>query len=217
MPDRFFALDVVQPAFFLDFFIQLFAHKFLYFVRVMRFRCTTMKVYPVRFNIYLVLFTILLLAAGCKSTSSEDKKVSALRLHIESTAGLPGTCETVSLIRADPVSVTILNNPVLTEADIVAARVLDTTAGFAIEIKLSSTGTLVLEQYTASNPGRHLVIFGQWGEKGTDGRWLAAPLISHRISDGILSFTPDMNRDDAYRLVLGLNNVSKKIAKGTMK
>ena len=50
----------------------------------------------------------------------------------------------------------------------------------------------MLEQYTAANPGRHLVIFGQWGDKLADGRWLAAPLITHRISNGLLAFTPDI-------------------------
>jgi len=180
-----------------------------------------MKVYALRFNIYLALFAALLLGAGCQSANSsggESKKLSALRLHIESNAGpRDTTSQTISLIRADPVSLNIVTTPILTEADIVASRVLDTTAGFAVEVKFSPTGTLMLEQYSASYPGKHFAVFGQWGEKGTDGRWLAAPLISHRITDGILSFTPDMNRDDAYRLVLGLNNVSKKIAKGAMK
>jgi hypothetical protein len=179
-----------------------------------------MNFYAVRFNIYLVLIMGLVLGQGCKSTpkdSKENKEVSALRVHMESVAG-PGTMtQTVSIIRADPVSVTILSGPILTEADVVAARVLDTTAGFAVELQFSSTGTLLLEEYSASNPGKHFVIFGQWGQKGTDGRWLAAPLITHRISDGVLSFTPDMSRDDAYRLVLGLNNVAKKIAKGALK
>ena len=218
--DRFFALDVVQPAFFLNFFVQLFAHKCLYFVRVMRFRYATMNFYSLRFNIYLVLIMGLVLGGGCKSTPKEEKKdkeVSALRIHMESPPGLGDTTQTVSVIREDPVSVTILSAPVLTEADVVAARVLDTTAGFAVELKFSSTGTLLLEEYSASNPGKHFVIFGQWGEKGKDGRWLGAPLITHRITDGILSFTPDMNRDDAYRLVFGLNNVAKKVAKDALK
>ena len=179
-----------------------------------------MNFYTLRFNIYLVLIMGLLAGGGCKSTPKDDKKdkeVSALRIHMESVGGPGDMTQNVSVIRADPVSVTILSSPILTEADVVASRVLDTTAGFAVELKFSSTGTLLLEEYSASNPGKHFVIFGQWGGKGNDGRWLAAPLITHRITDGILSFTPDMNRDDAYRLVFGLNNVSKKIAKDALK
>lgn len=179
-----------------------------------------MNFYALRFNIYLALITSLLLGVGCKSTPKDDKKdkeVSALRVHMESVAGPGNMTQTVSVIRTDPVSVTILSTPVLTESDVVLSRVLETSAGFAIELKFSSTGTLLLEEYTAANPGKHFVIFGQWGEKGDDGRWLAAPLLTHRITDGVLSFTPDMSRDEALRLVKGLNNVSQKIAKDALK
>jgi hypothetical protein len=36
-----------------------------------------------------------------------------------------------------------------------------------------------------------------------------APLITGRMHDGILSFTPDMSRDEATNFVQGLNNVAK--------
>jgi hypothetical protein len=67
-----------------------------------------------------------------------------------------------------------------------------------------------LEQFTAGNPGKHLVIFGQWGKTVADGRWLAAPLITRRIPDGVLAFTPDASRAEADQLVLGLNPKAKK-------
>jgi hypothetical protein len=43
-----------------------------------------------------------------------------------------------------------------------------------------------------------------------DCRWLAAPVISHRIGDGVLVFTPDATREEAEEIALGLNNVAKK-------
>ena len=89
--------------------------------------------------------------------------------------------------------------------------------GFAIEIKFDENGTWLLEQYSAANPGRHFVIFGQWSEKLADGRWLAAPLITHRIGDGVLAFTPDCSREEADQLVLGLNNAAKEIHKNDAK
>jgi hypothetical protein len=76
---------------------------------------------------------------------------------------------------------------------------------------------LMLEQYSAANPGRHFVIFGQWGDKLVNGRWLAAPLITHRISNGVLAFTPDITRAEADQLVLGLNNAAAKVHKGMFK
>ena len=181
-----------------------------------------MKVYPSGFNIYLALFAAVALLAGCqthKTAVKEDKQVSALRVYIESNPDTAGMSQTVSVLRSDPVSVTIMHDPILSESQIVAARVLDAPAGagFAVEVKLADMPTLLLEQYSAANPGRHFVIWGQWGDKVKATRWLAAPLITHRITDGIMSFTPDMSRDDAYRLVLGLNNLAKKTAKGVMK
>jgi hypothetical protein len=70
-------------------------------------------------------------------------------------------------------------------------------------------GTVVLEQCSATNPGGHFVVYGQWGKDLKNKRWLMAPLITGRIHDGILSFTPDMSRDEATNFVQGLNNVAK--------
>jgi preprotein translocase subunit SecD len=170
-----------------------------------------MKVWAQQFNIYLalaaVLASVVALLCGCE-TNKPRGPVSALRIHIQSDTQSTNTSQTVSVVRADPVLVTIAKQPILTEANIVAAKVLDDPGGFAIEIHFDETGAWILEQYTAANPGRHLVIFGQWGEKLVNGRWLAAPIITHRISNGAIAFTPDMSREEADQLVLGLNNVA---------
>ena len=153
---------------------------------------------------------------GCQ-TDKQDKKVSALRVHIEASADESGTSDTVSILRSDPVLITAMREPILTEANIVAAKVVDAPGGFAVEIQFDEIRADMLEQYSAANPGKHFAIFGQWGEKLSNGRWLAAPLITHRIADGRLSFTPDMSREEADRFVLGLNNVAKKMHKGQLK
>ena len=106
--------------------------------------------------------------------------------------------------------VTIAKTPILTEANLSGARVVETPGGFAIEVKFDETGGWTLEQYSAANPGKHLVIFGQWGDKLADGRWLAAPLLTHRLAGGVLTFTPDASREEAVQLLLGLNNVGTK-------
>ena len=153
---------------------------------------------------------------GCQ-TGAKNKEVSILRVHIESNSSDTGAIQTVSLLRSDPVLITIETAPILTEANMVEARVIDTRGGFAFQIQFDEISAGVLEQYSAANPGRHFAIFGQWSEKPAAGRWLAAPLITHRIADSILSFTPDMSREEADRLALGLNNASKKIHKGLLK
>jgi hypothetical protein len=175
-----------------------------------------MKVYARRFNLYLTMVTVLALFCGCQ-TDNKKEKLAAIRVHLQADSNDAGETQTVSVLRSDPVSVTIGHDPILTEANVIAARVIDTPGGFAIEIQFDESATLFLEQYSAANPGRHFVIFGQWGDKLVNGRWLAAPLITHRISNGLLAFTPDISRAEADQLVLGLNNVAAKIHKGMFK
>jgi hypothetical protein len=172
-----------------------------------------MKVCARRFNTYLALTAVLVLFCGCQ-TDKKKEEVSALRIHLQTNPGPEGSTQTVSVLRADPVSVTIGHDPILTEASLIFARVIDTPGGFAIEVQFNESATLMLEQFTAANPGRHFVIFGQWGETLADGRWLAAPLINHRIANGRLAFTADVSRKEADRFVLGLNNVAKKAQGG---
>ena len=153
---------------------------------------------------------------GCL-TDRKNKEVSALRVHIQANSDKTGTAQTVSVLRSNPVLITIEKEPILTEANLIQSTVIEGHGGIAIQIQFDESSSLVLEQYSAANPGQHFAIFGQWGEKLVNGRWLAAPLITRRIAGGILSFTPDMSRQEADRLVLGLNNVSKVIIKGQLK
>ena len=76
-------------------------------------------------------------------------------------------------------------------------------------ITLERKGAWTLENYTATNPRRHYAIFAQWGEKGVNTRWLAAPLITYRITDGVLSFTPDATKEECEEIVMGLRNVAR--------
>jgi hypothetical protein len=150
-----------------------------------------MKAITRRFNLFLALMVLAALC-GCQ-TDKKTKDVSALRLHIEAGSNDSGLTQAVSVLRSDPTLLTIEKDAVLTEANLIEAKVIDARGGIAIEIQFDESSALVLEQYSASNPGKHFVIFGQWGKKLADGRWLAAPLITHRITGGVLSFTPDMS------------------------
>ena len=69
----------------------------------------------------------------------------------------------------------------------------------------------MLEQGTIGNRGRKIAIFCRSGKDMKEFRWLAAPAITHRISDGVFIFTPDASRGEAEEIVAGLNNVSKKM------
>jgi hypothetical protein len=167
------------------------------------------------FNLYFASAAILLsLASGCAFLKSEFRTDprAILRIHIESGAS-SGSSQTVSVIRSQPVLVDILSEPIISEANVVSARLLDTAGGFAIEVKFNQSGGWALEQFTAANPGKHLIIFGQWSDKTDDGRWLGAPQISRRLANAALVFTPDASRAEAEQLVNGLNEDAKKRAK----
>ena len=193
-------------------FVVLLSHMFLYFIRGLRFRVRTMNFSGRRFNLYFLLTVALALGAGCATGKKDSKQTAALRVHIECSANIAPSGQTVLVLRSQPVQATVTVDPILTEANIAAAKLIDTPGGFAVELKFDSAGTRTLEQYSSSNPGKHLVIFGQWGLKSGDGRWLAAPIIGHRIGTGVLAFSVDASRDEAMKLVLGLNNNAAKMA-----
>jgi len=169
-----------------------------------------------RFNLYLALVAALALLCGCQMFRHKGP-TAALRVHIQTNPDALGTSQTISVMRSDPVLVTISRNPILTEANLIAAKVINSPGGFAIEVQFDENGTWLLEQYSAANPGQHLAIFGQWGDKLANGRWLAAPLIRNRIANGKLVFTPDASRDEADQLVLGLNQFAVENRKGQLK
>jgi len=175
-----------------------------------------MLVWTRRFNLYLALVAALALLCGCQ-TFHQKGPMAALRVHIQANPDTLGASQTITLVRADPVEITISHDPILTEANIVAAKVVDTPGGFAVQVQFDENGTWMLEEYSAGNPGEHFAIFGQWGDKLAYGRWLAAPLITHRIANGVLSFTPDASREEADQLVLGLNHAAAKNRKGELK
>ena len=176
-----------------------------------------MNFYRRRFNLYLQLAAALALAAGCATDKKTDKLVSTMRVHIECGANVGESGATISLLRSMPVQVTISTRPILTEANLIAATLMDAPGGFAIKVRFDEISSGILEQYTAGNPGRHLVIAGEWGKTNIIERWLAAPLITHRIADGMLTFTPDASRAEATEFVQGLNNDAKANIKDKMK
>ena len=169
-----------------------------------------MKAWTRRFNIYLSVDMVFVLVNGCK-TDEKDKQLSTLRVHIEAgNVGDPSLLRTITMVRSNPVLITIARDPVLTEANVLAAKVVDNQGGFAIEVQFDENGSWLLEQYSSANPGRHFVIFSLWGDTPAQSRWLAAPLIAHRIGNGRLVFTPDASREEAEKVALGLNNAAKK-------
>lgn len=166
-----------------------------------------MRTWLQRFNIYLLLALVAVAASsGCK-TFGKKKEASTLRLHLEVNEDASGASSPVPVYRASPVYVNVEKQPFLNEATISKASVVDVMGGFAIFVQYDRKGSWLLEQYTTANKGKRMAIFSQFGEV----RWLAAPVITKRITDGALVFTPDATREEAERIVRGLNNVAKEM------
>ena len=163
-----------------------------------------------RFNTYLLAAAFLVTLAGCGTTSSKAKKqIATVRVHIEAGRDTGERSQPVLISRAAQIKLNIDIKPFLTELYVVKASVADAMGGFTLSIQFDSSGSHLLEQFTATNPGKHLAIYTEWGEKENGRvRWLAAPLINRRIPDGILTFTPDATRAEAEEIALGLNNTA---------
>jgi preprotein translocase subunit SecD len=169
-----------------------------------------MVIHPLRFNINLLLATLLLGAAGCQTPEQkQEKQTATLRIHLETNPLPLGQSEQIRILRHAPVSVTIEKSPFLHEGHLTSASLLETADGFALKLQLNQQGQWLLEQYTSANTRRRIAIRSQF-RVGTNvfDRWLAAPMVSNRINDGVLAFTPDADRAEAEALVKGWNNTA---------
>jgi preprotein translocase subunit SecD len=134
-----------------------------------------------------------------------------LRLHLEARRDGTKANEPVPIYREKPVWVNVELTPFLTEGNIASAKVVDAVGGFVLRIQFDHAGTSLFEQATTGNHGKKIAVFCQFGEKLKDYRWLAAPVITQRSSDGVFTFTPDATREEAEEIADGLNNVAKKL------
>lgn len=164
----------------------------------------------VRFNLKLLLAVSLLATLGCQSPEAKQaRQLATLRIHLETNPYPPGHSERILVLRSAPVPINIEKSPFLNEAHVASARVLDTTESFIVSIQFNQQGQWLLEQYSSANYNRRFAIRTQF-RQGTNAldRWIAAPIIAHRITDGIINFTPDADRAEAECFVQGWNKVA---------
>ncbi len=163
-----------------------------------------------RFNLYLLL--VLGLAAGCKSDNSKygKKDQASLRLYLEVNRDGSDSNEPVLIGRPPSFALNVEKKAFLTEFNIEKASVVESLGGFSICVRFDKEGGWLLEQYTTAHKGKHIAIASEFGQL----RWLAAPVITQRIADGLLVFTPDATRAESERIVSGLNRVAELVRKG---
>jgi hypothetical protein len=167
-----------------------------------------------RFNMYFALALVAGMVCGCQTAAHKDKILkSTLGVHQEVSHDPTGKTEEIEVGRDHPVKFTIKKEPFLDEGHVKSAKVVDVLGGFALSIEFDRQGKWLLEEYSVGSGGRHFAIFSQFTPPNEDtlneGRWLAAPRISQRISDGVLLITVDASREEAERIALGLSNVGR--------
>lgn len=149
------------------------------------------------------------------------KEESVVQLFREAEADIGNQTAIIQVMRSEPVAVRIYKRPFLDSTELVDAVVADAVGGFVIQLQFSAHGALVLEQVTTANRGSRIAVYGMF----PGGRWLAAPVVANRITNGVFVFTPDATRAEAERLVRGLNNMAIRLgnkaksgkSKGTVK
>lgn len=168
---------------------------------------------PGWFNFYFMAVLATLLA-GCASTKDPNDKLSTvLRVYLEAQPHQMIPPRTIVIGRSTPVPIEIESLYLLTEENVVSARVVDQNGTYALQIKFDQWAIPLLEYNSSSHQGRRLAIEAQWGPDQEYTRWLAAPRLTKRIVNGTITFTPDASLEECYQIVAGLNNNARKVKK----
>lgn len=163
-------------------------------------------------SIFFCVLAILWIA--CASPSKNDspgEEYSTLRLYGTAIPDQTGRHQIVSIYRRTPVTLSIASQPFLDEGHVLEAKIIETIGGFSLRIQFDKRGKGLLENASHQMRNQAIAIHSYFPES----RWLAAPVIDAPIGDGVLIFTPDANREEAERIVKGLNALSKKLRKGS--
>ncbi len=166
-----------------------------------------------RFNLYFTAALAVWLT-GCASTKDpNDKLFTQLRVYLEAQPHQMIPPRTITVNRAHPVSIEIESLYLLTDENVVSAKVVDQMGTYALQIKFDEWAIPLLEHNSSSYQGRRLAIQAQWGPKQEYARWLGAPRMTRRIIDGTVTFTPDASLEECHQIVVGLNNNVRKVKK----
>ena len=131
-----------------------------------------MKRCPGSFNIYFTVLCFAVLAGGCSILStaakatSRNKEYATIRLYLEGDRVDKSSSATV-LVTSNKFRYTIQKDPFLDEGHLAKAFIVDDPDGsFYIQLNFNDHGTLLLDMYTASSKGKHIIIFSQFPMKG---------------------------------------------------
>jgi len=123
------------------------------------------------FNIYFTLALACLAGAlaGCKlmwDTTGQHKELTSMRFYLEGERPHASNTGTV-LVTSNKFPYIIEREPFLDESDLTkASMVKDADGTFYLQLTFNEHGMLLLDMYTASNKGKHIIIFSQFPTPG---------------------------------------------------
>jgi hypothetical protein len=154
------------------------------------------------------------MTGGCAHTKDPNDKLSTLlRVHLEATDQTAITKQKIQVYRTSPIEVEIETLYLLNEEHVVSARVVEEMGTYALEIRFNNWAVPLLAHNSSSYQGRRIAFQAQFGPGQETVRWIGAPRLREVIDDGVIRFTPDATREEAYQIAAGLNNNARKVRK----
>ncbi len=139
------------------------------------------------------------------------KQATLMQFHIEANPDPTGRTMVAPIFRARPFNLTVQREPVLDEGFMEKVELVDTdeVGGYAIKVTFDKLGARRLDALSVEHRSQRLAVHAEW----TETRWLGAPILNKRITNGEFIFTPDATREETDRLVRGLSNVVSHLKK----
>lgn len=176
-----------------------------------------LRFFNTRAGIVVAGVTLLLLVGGCAGVWPRKRASVHLRFHLESAVMDPAHTVSVGVGRDSGLFVVVEGRPFLDESNVLDLSVVDQFGGFSFKVLFDRRGTWLLEQASTTHRGRRCVIYCEFTHSGTNiSRWIAAPVLTGRIADGVLIFTPDLTRSEADALVKAVQPVIRRNKKESL-
>ena len=152
------------------------------------------------------LAVLLLSLCGC-ATGRQAENLSTIRFFAGVNPDSSDRHRFVPLYQASELRIPVAKEPFLDEGHVRRASVEETVGGFRVRLEFDRRGSGLLRNASHQFRDRHIAIQAAFPET----LWLGAPKMERAIDDGVFLFTPHLTREEARRLVDGLNALAEKL------
>jgi preprotein translocase subunit SecD len=148
-----------------------------------------------KFAPYLLLLA-LIIAGGCKSKPPQN--AVTMSMHLPADVTTPQDRRVPAVIRSPTMSFLVDGLAVFTDDDLDGVELRDDDDGLRMRFAFNTAATIRLDVLSNDKRGSLVVVF-------LNNQPVGAPQLKQRIVDGTFEFTPNVSREEAERLVEGLN------------